>query len=396
TVENNVIENTFMFGIYLQTSGGTCNNNRILNNTVRHSCFRGISVGGDASHCRVEGNYVYATGTEHFGGDLMNGASHAVYIAGPRAQVYNNRIDRAGYTGLYLEARGLGREVCYNYITNVGLALSDAGGIYTGSFNDGPEEDHIHHNIIKDAIGCLSMIRRCDKGLPVTVEKYSGDTPGIYVDEEGNNRIIEHNTVINSHMAGILFHWAPSNVVRNNTLYGNRKCQIWLSGKNSPRKILENDELYQNIMFATDADQQTLLIALNYNNAKFGQSDNNYFYNPYYPRHVFVSRYDARANRWIREKLTLKGWRESSGYDEHSKEFSYLEQLDDVTIDRRRKSRIVYNASLDVVSIGLKSAKYCDVRGNKIYGSISLQPFESMILIPADFEIPERLSQETP
>jgi hypothetical protein len=111
---------------------------------------------------------------------------------------------------------------------------------------------------------------------------------------------------------------------------------------------------------------------------------------------VFVSRYDARANRWIREKLTLKGWRESSGYDEHSKEFSYLEQLDDVTIDRRRKSRIVYNASLDVVSIGLKSAKYCDVRGNKIYGSISLQPFESMILIPADFEIPERLSQETP
>ena len=394
TVENNVIENTFTFGIYLQTTGGVCNNNRILNNKVRHSCFRGISVGGDASHCRVEGNYVYATGTEHFGGDLMNGASHAVYIAGPFARVYNNRIDRSGYTGLYIEARGLGREVCYNYITNTGLALSDGGGIYTASFHNGHEEDHIHHNIIEDSIGCLSMIRRCDKGLPVTIEKYSGDTPGIYVDEEGNKRIIEHNTVINSHMAGIFFHWAPSNVVRNNTLYGNRRCQILLSGKNSARKILENDELSHNIMFATDAEQQTLSIALNYNNVQFGQSDYNYFYNPRYPRHVFVSRYDAKANRWIREKLTLKGWRASSGYDRNSREFSYLDQLDDVTIDRRRKSRIVYNASLDVVSIDLKSAKYCDVQGNKICGSISLGPFESMILIPSDFEIPERLSRE--
>jgi len=238
------------------------------------------------------------------------------------------------------------------------------------------------------------MIRRCDKGLPVTIEKYSGDTPGIYVDEEGNRRIIEHNTVINSHMAGIFFHWAPSNVVRNNTLYGNRKYQILLSGKNSDGKVLENDELSHNIMFATDAEQQTLSIGINYNDVQFGHSDHNYFYNPHYPRHVSVSRYDAKANRWIREKLTLKGWRASSGYDKNSKEFSYLDQVDDVTIDRRRKSRIVYNASLDVASIELESEKYCNVQGNKIYGSISLQPFESMILIPSDFEIPDPHSQQ--
>ncbi|MFC1636911.1 right-handed parallel beta-helix repeat-containing protein, partial [Planctomycetota bacterium] len=272
TIENNTIEHTFTFGIYLQTTGGTCNNNRILNNTVKHSCFRGISVGGDASHCRVEGNTVYATGVEHYGDDLMHGPSHGIYIGGPFTCVYNNRIDRAGYTGLYIECRGLGREVCYNYITNVGLALSDAGGIYTASFHEGSEEDHIHHNIIKDAVGCLSMIRRCDKGLPVTIEKYSGDTPGIYVDEEGNDRIIEHNTVINSHMAGIFFHWAPSNVVKKNTLYGNRRCQIYLSGKNAARKILENNKLFQNILFATDAVQKTLFLALNYNNVHFGQS----------------------------------------------------------------------------------------------------------------------------
>ncbi|MCP4261430.1 MAG: hypothetical protein GY774_28600 [Planctomycetes bacterium] len=385
TIENNTIEHTFTFGIYLQTSGGVCNNNRILNNTVKHSCFRGISVGGDASHCRIEGNYVYATGAEHYGEDLMHGASHAIYIAGPFARVYNNRIDRAGYTGLYIECRSLGREVCYNYITNIGLALSDGGGIYTASFCEKPEKDHIHHNIIEDAIGCLSMIRRCDKGLPVTIEKYSGDTPGIYVDEEGNKRIIEHNTVINSHMAGIFFHWAPSNVVRKNTLYGNGKCQIYLSGKNEVRKILENDELSQNIMFATDAEQKTLFLALNYNNVHFGQSDNNYFYNPFYRRHVFVSRYDPNKNRWIRENLILSQWRALSGYDGDSKEFSYLDQFDDITIDRQKKSRIIYNTSLGVVSIDLESEEYCDVQGNKISGTVTLQPFESKILIRADY-----------
>ncbi|MHC4145055.1 MAG: hypothetical protein ACYSUD_09775 [Planctomycetota bacterium] len=174
-------------------------------------------------------------------------------------------------------------------------------------------------------------------------------------------------------------------------LYGNRKYQILLSGKNSARKILENDELAQNIMFATDAEQQTLSLALNYNNVHFGQSNENYFYNPYDPKHVFVSRYVGR--RILREDLTLSQWRALSGYDGDSKEFSYLDQFDDVTIDQPKKSRIISNPSLDVVSIDLGSEKYCDVQGNKIYGSISLQPFESVILISSDFEIANPLSQ---
>ena len=63
-------------------------------------------------------------------------------------------------------------------------------------------------------------------------------------------------------------------------------------------------------------------------------------------------------------------------------------QLSDLAIDSQKRSRIIYNASLDVVSMDLGSEKYCDVQGNKIYGKISLQPFESMILIPSDFETP--------
>ena len=383
TLEDNTVEHTYNFGIHLYAgAGATGDNNQIVRNTIEYSAFRGINVERVCSHTNIEGNYVYATGTDHYGGDLMNGQSHGVYISGPHTRVYNNRIDRTGNKGLYVGGKPLSRDISYNYITNTGLALSDIGGIYTGGFWDVPEKDHIHHNIIVDVIGCRTMDRNRDKGLPVTIEKYSGGTAaGIYVDEQGNNRIIEHNTVINSHMAGIFFHWAPGNVVRNNTLYGNKVAQIWFSGRDQPGDRLVDDVVLDNIMFATDAQQKTFYLGMNYDDVHFGQSDRNYFYNPFYYWHIFVGR--------INEDMTLQRWRTLSGYDANSKEFSYLDQFEDITIDLQRESRIIYNPSLDVIDVDLESDEYCDVQGNKIYGTVTLQPFESKILIPCDFQAPD-------
>ena len=388
-IENNTVEHSYDGGIFLQATNGECEDNNIINNTVKYSCSAGIALDRTAYNNNIEGNYVYATGTEHYGGDLMHGRGEGIYISGPFTRVYNNRVDRTGHTSLYLYGKASGREISYNYTTNTCLALSDSGGIYMGGYSDEPETDYIHHNIFEDIIGCRSMEKDFDTGRPPTVETHSGAAPGIYIDGEGNNRIIENNTVINSHMAGIYFHWAPSNVVEKNTLYGNREAQVWFDGKNEARKILENDDLFDNIMFATNAQQKTFLLGINYDNVHFGQSDDNYFYNPYNHRHIFVNRYKAYENRWMRDDLTLSGWRELSGYDGNSKDFSYLNQFDDITIDSPIKSRIIYNTSLDVINIDLESEKYCDVHGNKIYGSVSLQPFESKILIFSDYEIPD-------
>jgi parallel beta-helix repeat protein len=360
---------------------------------VKYSGATGIAMDRTAWNNDVESNYVYATGTDQFGGDLMNGPSHGVYISGPAARVYNNRIDRTGSVGLYLSGDVLGRDVSYNYITNAGLALSDTGAIYMGSFYAGPEKDRIHHNIIEDSFGCRTMDKQYDLGTAPTIETYSGDAQGIYVDEEGNNRIIEYNTVIGSSFAGILFHWAPSNLLQKNTLYGNGVAQVYLSGKNEPRKILVDDVLIDNIMFATEAQQKTLYIGMNYDDVHFGQSDNNYFYNPYADRHVYVSRYVAGedgAIQVVREDMTLSDWRGLSGYDGSSRDFAYLDQLGDIAINHDKSSRIIYNPSLEVMSVDLQSETYCDVEGNKIYGSVTLQPFESKILIRADFEIPQQ------
>ncbi|MFB0552005.1 MAG: hypothetical protein ACETWQ_01720 [Phycisphaerae bacterium] len=135
-------------------------------------------------------------------------------------------------------------------------------------------------------------------------------------------------------------------------------------------------------MFATDAQQKTFFLAINYDDVHFGQSDRNYFYNPYRYSHILVSRYSGGT---VQDDLTLQRWRTLSGCDANSKEFSYLDQFEDITIDLRKESRIIYNTSLDVISIDLESDKYCDVQGNKIHGKVTLQPFESKILIPCDF-----------
>ncbi len=382
TVEENTIEYAFRAGIMVQATNGQCANNRILNNTVKYSASRAINVDGNAAYNVIEGNYVYAVGTEHFGGDMINGQSFGIYVSGPFTQVYNNRIDRTGYTALYLDGSIYGRDISYNHITNVGLALSDGGGIYTGGYNERPEKDHIHHNLIEDAIGCLSMYRGHDVGLPMTIDRYSGDTPGIYVDEKGNNRVIEHNTVVGSHMAGVFFHWAPDNVVQNNTLYGNGVAQIYFSGRNQPRDKLVDDVVLDNILFATEVSQHTLYLAMNYDDVRFGQSDRNYFYHPYRTAHIHVHRY---TGSWIDEDLTLWDWRLRSGYDHNSKEFSYLTQRSDMTVAYPRTSRIVTNPSLSPATIDLEGQTYYDVDGNEISGAVTLQPFESKVLISATF-----------
>ncbi len=387
TLEDNIIEHAFTYGVQLQSTFGPCNDNQILRNTIKHSGYRAINVDGAAARCNIEGNYVYATGVENFGEDLMNGPSEGIYVVGPSARVYNNRIDRVGNVGLYLHGEARNREVSYNYITNTGLALSDTGGIYTAGFVDGPETDTIHHNIIVDSFGCRMMDRQYDQGIPPTVETHSGEASGIYIDEEGNNRIIENNTIIGSSFGGIYFHWASSCAVRKNTLYNNRSAQVYFSGSSQPKRTLIENSLLDNVLFATDEQQRTFRMGISYDDVQFGQSDGNRFYNPSSSAHIYVSRYPPEGGV-LRENLTLDGWRALSGYDANSVEFSSLDEFTDMTIPRPVKSRIVYNATLDVANVDLGADTYCDVQGNKIYGQVALQPFESKILISADYEIP--------
>jgi hypothetical protein len=101
-IEDNTVEDAYTFGICVQATEGACDRHQILGNTVTYSAFRGISVDRNSAHTNVEGNYVYATGTASFGGDLMNGQTHGINVTGPYTRVCRNRIDRTAYTSIYV------------------------------------------------------------------------------------------------------------------------------------------------------------------------------------------------------------------------------------------------------------------------------------------------------
>ncbi len=394
-IEDNTIEYPFFVGLNVWAGvGSTGDYNQIVHNTIKNSASYGLNVDIACSYTNVEGNYVYGSGTDTFAGDLMNGQGFGIYISGPHTRVYNNRVDRVGLAGLYLDGKTPSRDISYNYVTNSGLSLADAGALYTAGYSDMADKDHIHHNILANSIGCRSMDRNFDNGQAPTPSTHSGMMHGICIDERGNNRVIEDNTIINCRTHGILFHWAPSNVVQRNTLYGNGGAQVAFAGTNVPGQMLVNDILVDNILFATSFEQRTFQLGIDYDNVRFGQSDRNYFYHPDNTAHIFVERRPAYGGL-LDERLTLAGWQALSGYDGHSKDFFSLEYREGITLAEPHRSRIIYNTTLDVKTIDLGADKYCDVEGRPVSGAVILQPFESRILISLAAPTPEPDQQTT-
>ncbi len=389
TLESNTVEHAYTNGIRLYAAdGGTSENNQILRNIIKHCCYYGILIDAASTHTNIEGNYIYATGAESFGADLMNGRGEAIHVSGPYTRVYNNRIDRTGHNGIYLYSQTLGREVSYNYLTRTHLALSDGGGIYTGGIYHLLDKDHIHHNILVDVMGCLTMDQLKDTGVAVTSSAYSGAANGIYLDDGANDRLVEDNTVIGASMAGVFFHWVSGDVLQRNTLYGNGRAQIYFNGNDEPGQRLTDIVVQDNILFATSPSQKTLYIGNTYTDAHFGRSDRNYFYHPYNDLHISVNYCDAYGH-WTGTDLPLREWQALSGYDVHSREFSSLEQRSDVILASPRMSRIIYNPTLAATTIDLQGKMYCALQGNKISGAVVLQPFESRILVALAEPTPE-------
>jgi hypothetical protein len=79
----------------------------------------------------------------------------------------------------------------------------------------------------------------------------------------------------------------------------------------------------------------------------------------YTQSHIFVSRYSNDEGRTISDDLTLYEWNLLSWYDGASREFSYLEQLPGLILAEPRTSRILFNPTLDVMTVDLKTRR-CD------------------------------------
>ena len=373
TIKENTVDYSFSAGI--EEYEGS--NSTLLSNDVRYSNRRGITDRSLSTYHTVIGNTVYATGAENVGDDLINGVGEGIFIGGRYAKVVNNRVDRSGYTGIFLSGDTSGREITYNYITNSCLSLSDGGGIYTGGHSDSTEQDYFHHNIISDIWGYVGGVSKYKDVCCSDLAFCRGGAYGIYLDEQGNNRMFEYNTVVNGGDAGIFFHWARGNLLAHNTLYGNVEYQIIFSGKNDPKFILQHNDLQNNLLIATNMEQKTFQLNVNYDDINFGNSDGNYFYNPVNGKHIYVCKSFNELNC---TSYTLEEWQRLSGQDLHSKDLSSLAIQD----DGQQLPIILINPSMSNNTIDLAGQVYMDIEGDILHDKITLGPFESVVLFRTD------------
>jgi len=373
TVTGNTVGYSYCSGIIDDRSSYSS----IVNNTVRYSNCTGISDSSGSSYDLIEGNHVYATGAERPGDDLVNGVGEAVVVWGTHARCINNRVERSSYNGISVAwGATAGREIAYNYVTESCLSLSDGAGIYTGSYSDSPEPDYYHHNIVSDVWGCLAgwaPYAPPDRQCPALCR---GEAHGIYLDERGNNRIFERNTVVNCGASGMFFHWTQNNSLINNVLYGNGLCQLLLSGGGNSLTFLRDNYAEGNLLVATATDQNTFRLVLESLDVGFGVSDENVFFHPESDKHLAICRYGAVGP--VCTPYSLHDWRDVTGQEQESTDLSATLKLP----SNLGNPVIFINPSMDSRTVDLDGSKYLDTDRQPVEGVLSIDPFESVVLFP--------------
>jgi parallel beta-helix repeat protein len=343
------------FGVFNTTSDK--GNYIVKNSTVKGANHQGIHIrmpGITVSDCEIseialfENIGLSGNGEYHYG--------TALYAVGTGSQIRYNRIWLVGYNGIFFAGRN--NIVEYNYIDQTNLLKGDGGGIYaTQPPNAEPTTGSVvRYNIVKNTVGSSAGI------------KYRHFSNGIYIDESAHGVTVEYNTVYKSSDAGIKLHKVDANIIRNNTILDSRYAiQIVNSSGSTPTQIKNN------IMYSTSngcIDQyepRQLLVRTSSANAIL---ENNIYRNPYENNGIF------RGDKYC----SFKEWRSLTGFDKNS-------FYDDSRLAPEEKEQLIYNDSKEVKTFQLGSKVYRDVHGKKITGSITLQPFTSVIIVGNKAEI---------
>jgi hypothetical protein len=132
--------------------------------------------------------------------------------------------------------------------------------------------------------------------------------------------------------------------------------------------------MQNNIFFAKEASQQVLHFVTTLGDddvTQIGTVDNNYYTRPINE----VGAFKTQINAWGGPTTlrTLAGWQSYSGLDTNSKKSPK-------TITNVNDIRFEYNPTSSSKTISL-GGNYIDVKGATYSGSVTLQPFTSVVLI---------------
>ncbi|MBK8803254.1 MAG: right-handed parallel beta-helix repeat-containing protein [Fibrobacteres bacterium] len=203
-----------LVGIQMNGRRGETRSSRILG-------ANGKSIVSTGPRQILYGNRISRTGMQDWlgpdglGTGCCNGA--ALETNGDSTIVRKNVVDSSGLNAITF--KGVASEIDSNHLSHSCMTTEDCGTIHTwaGKFpNVGSAQSAIRHNIVRDAVGAPSGVRR-----------YYPAFQGIYLDDGSHDMRVDSNIAIGNH-CGIFLHNTQNVRVRGNLVYGNRSCQMFL------------------------------------------------------------------------------------------------------------------------------------------------------------------------
>jgi parallel beta-helix repeat protein len=333
--------------------------------TVNTSFSNGVNFENNANNCTVDGVSVSNTNMIPGTGRSGSGVSDGITISGNNSTITNNRVVNTGFNGINF----LGNNVLVekNYVDTFCTIKDDGGGIYTyvGGSNSTYSNRKVRNNIILNAIGAQA-------GTDAYSYEAFGKGAGIYLDEYVNNVEISGNTIANGDWAGIFMHNAHDCQISNNIIY-NHRYQMHVSQYTAAtRNMTETGNQY----ISKQAFQEVWYYRTFVADAPstMGTSNSNYFARPIDDNKTIHCDFYQSGGAGT-QYYTLDQWKSYFSLDGSSLKspITYKANIADSIRFETNPSSVVKVVSLD--------ASYLDVKGNQYAGTLTLQPFTSVVLL---------------
>jgi len=361
-------------GIYAPWGGGSSYI------TVENSYFsninnNGISLDGNTDHSQVRYNTLQNIGVIDGLAGVKDGSAIGILVGGAYSTISYNNLDYIGYNGIHFgnqDYPATNTKVSNNFINHFCQTKDDCGGIYT--WEDGATGKQITNNLVLNGMSHAEGIGGyIPDGLHESVYHEHTNGNGIYIDGS-DNILIQGNTVANNEGAGIFLNTQALNInMQDNLAFNNVEGIQIISNRGSGGEIT-GANIQNNIFVAKEANQYTLYYATGSGDSgvrQLGTVNNNYYARPIDDTDTIRT----QINIWNGPTTyrTLAGWQSYSGFDSNS-------HKSPKTISSTSDLRFEYNPTSSSRTISL-SGNYIDVKGNSYSGSVTLQPYSSIVLI---------------
>jgi len=278
--------------------------------------------------------------------------------------IKNNIVINSGYHGIRIY--GDNTVVKNNYVDSFCINKDDGGGIYTWNGSNATHNGiKIQNNVVLNGIGAI-------QGANST----NPEAQGIYLDDYANGIEVSGNTIANCRKAFFL-HNGRNAVVSNNTFYNN---EYGFRTQFDAGPGITGCKITRNILFARLSTQLcSYFTSTTANVANVGTFDSNYYCRPLFEPNGInttssssggISKVSTPSSTYY----SLDAWRTAYGKDANSKKTF-------TTTNDVNKIRFEYNATNSAANVNLSPYSYIGVDGSSYSGTITLQPYTSLILI---------------